>query len=89
MADTKPQFEFHPLSVEEIKSFSIEMDALLDKYSAEMIVVPMIKPDGRLSAEAQVLKKVEKSIPSPFMQSNGSEPTTNNPDSGSAPVPAV
>lgn len=71
----QPQFKLVELSPDEIKAVTTELEALLLKHSAQFVVTPIIQQDGRLSAQLQVLKKIElvpKGVPSPaeFLPSN-------------------
>lgn len=59
------------LTTEELKSFSQELELLLEKYHAQLAVFPIITPDGRLSAQVEAIKKVEQPIPSPFVEPDG------------------
>lgn len=71
--------ELHPLSKEEAEIISKKLDAIQNEHSAQIVLTPIITPDGRLSAKAEVFKKVELPVPSPFIpneEGNGDKKIT-------------
>lgn len=68
--NNEPKFDLMNLSPEEGKQIGVEIDAILAKYSATFVVLPIINPNGTLGAKVEIYKKVQlvpkDGIPSPY-----------------------
>lgn len=93
MKNEEPKFELDNLSPEDGKSVALEIDTALNKYSAQLVVMPIINPNGTLGAKVEIFKKVpvknnNGAVPSPFMKNgedkeNGKSSTNSSPEKGS------
>lgn len=79
MEEQKNQARYEEFSKEQQKAVQADVDAVLAKHSAEIVIAPVITPQGTIGAVAQVFRKVlpETGIPSQFVASpetaNGAE----------------
>ncbi len=65
----KPEVKYSEFSKEEQHQVQADVDAVLAKHQAEIVIAPVITPQGTIGAVAQVFRKVlaEQGTPSPFV----------------------
>lgn len=82
--NNEPKYDLVNLSPEEGKLVAADLDAIFTKYSAQLVVLPVINQNGTLGAKAEIFKKVllvpKEGVPSPYTSGND----TNNPEAPKA-----
>lgn len=84
------QPKYENLTKEQQQAVQADVDAVLAKHGAEIVIAPVITPQGTIGAVAQVFKKTlpENGTPSPFVaqeEKNGS--TEPAPGASTEPAP--